>query len=367
MGRFLWVWGLCWLLLVGLAATAQAEGLTAIRVCIRPPDVPADIDAWVYAPNGTTVIRMKREDFKKESRGHTVYLFSPSAPPESVKLLPKRWSELKCPPYAPPPKDPPPAPAGAAAPPPPPPPPAGAGAKGEAPKPAEKPPAAAEKKKKAPEPPPQPIVYVNRPPPPEPIPKPPPGGVTEHWPKTVLPVVISAPEAEPKVLPSKPVLPVVRRDDTEQLPMTHGLPMKGGSHGSGDGSGDGTGHGPKKTTADKIAEQLAYAGALASLQLNEDTKRPDGKQFGIVGGKNPNGPNHPAAQAGAGAVTIAAAVLSANADKFMKKAQALYKKALEKGEAKLATLAIKDLEELGEKGAEELAKVYGADIARAMQ
>jgi hypothetical protein len=81
MGRFLWVWGLCWLLLAGLASTAQAEGLTAIAVCVRPPDVPPDIDAWAYAPNGTTVLRMKRDEFKKESRGRMVYLLVPSAPP----------------------------------------------------------------------------------------------------------------------------------------------------------------------------------------------------------------------------------------------------------------------------------------------
>jgi hypothetical protein len=156
-------------------------------------------------------------------------------------------------------------------------------------------------------------------------------------------------------------------EDTVKLRMAHVLPMKGASHGSGNGTGDGTGQGPKKTLADKIAEEIAYAGALANLQLNEETKRPDGKPYGIVGGKNADGPNHPAAQAAAGAVMVAAVVLSANSDKLMKKAQALYKKALEKGEAKLATMAFKDLEELGEKGAEELAKVYGADIARAMQ
>jgi hypothetical protein len=208
---------------------------------------------------------------------------------------------------------------------------------------------------------------VNRPPPPEPVPKPPPGGVTEQWPQTVLPVVRQAPEAETTVLPATHVLPVVRREDTDKLPMAHVLPMKGESHGSGEGTGDGTGQGPEKTRTDKIALEIVYAGALANLQLNEDTKPADGKPYGIIGGKNPNGPNHPAAQAAAGAVMVAAVVLSANSDKFLKKAQALYKKAVEKGEAKLATLAYKDLEELGEKGAEELAKVYGADIARAMQ
>jgi hypothetical protein len=45
------------------------------------------------------------------------------------------------------------------------------------------------------------MFYVNRPPPPEPVPKPPPGGVTEQWPQTVLPVVRQAPEAETTVLP----------------------------------------------------------------------------------------------------------------------------------------------------------------------
>src|SRR5690606_30201507 len=87
---------------------------------------------------------------------------------------------------------------------------------------------------------------------------------------------------------------------------------KPGQGGKGDGGkGDAPNKVAEKTWADRLAEQLAYGGAIANQQMNEDVKRPDGKQYGIPGGKNPNGPNSPEAQAAAGAVLVVAAVLTA--------------------------------------------------------
>ena len=86
MGRFLWAWCFSCLLLVGFATSARADDLGAIPVCVRPPDVPAGLDGWAFAPNGTTVVRMKREEFQKQSRGQVIYVFDPAAPPENTKL-----------------------------------------------------------------------------------------------------------------------------------------------------------------------------------------------------------------------------------------------------------------------------------------
>lgn len=168
-----------------------------------------------------------------------------------------------------------------------------------------------------------------------------------------LPRPIARPQEEPAPLPRRgvtakwptSVLPIVRRSGG------------GGGNGSGDG-GDAPIKVAQKTLADKVAEELAYAGAIANQQLNEDTKRPDGKQYGIPGGKDPNGPNNPLAQAAAGAVLVGAAVLSAGAGGFKKKLVAAIKKS--------EPLLYKEVAELSEEAAEELAKKYGYKIAHAM-
>lgn len=339
MGRILWALCVTLLLLMGFTATARADD-SAVRVCIKP-DVPPGIDAWAYDAKGTMVVRMKRDDFKKKSKGRTVYLYSPSAPPESVLLLPERYHHLTCPP-APKPNVPPPPPGAPSGPPPPP----GAGATIELPKPADKPPSD-EKKLEPPEPLPKLIIYADKPPPPDALPLPPPGGVTEQWTQTVLPIKRYEPG-------ETHVLPVVNRDSTDKLPMTHVLPMKGEKPGSGTGDGDGTGHGPKKTLGEKVAEELIFGAMIANGQFNEETKSPDGKKYGIPGGKNPNGPNNPYAQAAAGAVLIGAALAAQNAEKLKKK--------LVESLARKTPLPYAEMAKLGEDVAEKIANEFGPKI-----
>jgi hypothetical protein len=278
---------LSWLLVVSFATGAQAGDdsstwpSTWIRVCVLPAP---GINVWSYS-GGKTIPHMDKEVFRKISRGLLVFAFDPNAPPESRERLPPPDNLLPC------------------APKPPPQPPTEEQKKDETPKPAEKeapksadkkpadPAAAPSKKEEAPVQLPPLIVYPKKEKEKdtEPRPRPPVNGVTARWPETVLPMKTET------VLPNRPMLPVVRREDTEQLPMTHVLPFKDKSAGGGSGSGDGTGNGPKKTTFEKVAEELAFGGAIMTQQMNEDTKRADGKQYGIPGGQNADGPNHPAA------------------------------------------------------------------------
>jgi hypothetical protein len=154
------------------------------------------------------------------------------------------------------------------------------------------------------------------------------------------------------VLPKKSVLPYRRPEDCTMLPMV-GRPTPIACT-CGTGTGDGTQQGEKKTTADKAAEQMAYAAAIFNLQFDEDTRRPDGKRYGIPGGMNPNGPNCPLAQAAASAVMIVAAVLSGGAEAFGKK--------LEAAIAKKTPLLMKEMETVGLDVAEELAKKLGPKV-----
>jgi hypothetical protein len=372
MGRYLWVWCLSWLLVVGFATGARADDdddpskwpKTWIRVCVH--STPG-INVWSYYSGKT--LPMNEKLFRKLSRGLPVFAFDPTAPPENTKKLDPPDNLRPCEPKPPPKQE--------------------EKKKDETPKPAEKkekasksddkkPAAAAPKKEEEPVRLPPLIVYPKKEKDTEPRPRPPENGVTARWPETVLPMKTET------VLPNRPVLPVVRREDTERLPMAHVLPMKGSSESAGSGAGDGTktggtgdgtkkdgnGDGSDKTVAERIAKELAIAGAIANLDFNQDLKRADGKKYGIVGGTNPNGPNHPAAQAAAGATMVAAVVLSANADKFVKKLKGLYgaaEQALKKGvETKVAAFTVKEMKELGEKAAEELAKAYGRDITSAL-
>ena len=210
------------------------------------------------------------------------------------------------------------------------------------------------------------IRYVYKPKPPEPAERPPPGGVTEKWPHTVLPEVAHPPEAEPTVLPKAEILPrkhvLPWKDDVR---VADGGNKKEGGEGNGTADGDGKGTGPKKSWLEKLAEESAYAGAIASQQFNENTK--DGKQYGIPGGKNPDGPNHPVVQAAAGAVLVAAALSpKEKAKEFKKKLVDMYKAALKKGEKTVAALTFHEMETLGKDAAEELAKKYGRDVAGAL-
>lgn len=249
--------------------------------------MPAGLAVWTYTPGSGSVF-LKWEEAKKKYSGLTVYIFDPAAPAENTKLLPIPYNKLPCParvlplkPMAPPP-DP---------------------AKADAAKAAEKRPAAGggqAGKEGGEEPPdlPKPIVYPpgkRAPPPPDPpLPA---SGVTAHWPATVLPVVKRSDSGT--VLPTTTVLPMANRSRT------------GNGENKADTGGTKKGGGVEKTPFEKFAEEMAYAGAVANTQFGEDTKRPDGKRYGIPTGKNANGPDNPVAQAAAGTVLVAAAVISA--------------------------------------------------------
>jgi len=113
----------------------------------------------------------------------------------------------------------------------------------------------------------------------------------------------------------------------------------------------------KKTTFEQVVEQVVIAGAIFNLQMGEDLARPDGKEFGIVGGMNPDGPNDPRLQALAAAAMFSpAARLLGN--QFMKEASA----ALAKGEK----VIIRDVSQLSEEAAEYLAAEFGEELTQAM-
>ena len=247
------------------------------------------------------------------------------APPDSVRVLPIPYNTLPCAKYVLPAKTPTlPSvsavhPAGAT------PLPKGIAAEGDS-KPAGDSKSAPKNKKgdaeEAPDPLPKPI-YRPPLPPQEEHPALPSNGVTASWPRTVLPIKHRA-----------------------------------GAPGVQSGTGDAPNAVAKKSSFDKFAEEMAYAAAIANLQMNENTKRPDGKQHGIPSGKNATGPNSPAVQAAVSALMVAAVALSAGAGNFKKKLIA----ALQKGEP----LAYKEMADLGEKGAEELAKKYGYQVTQAL-
>ncbi len=300
---------------------------------------------------------MRREEFKKQARGQMVYVYDPAAPPANTKNLPIAYHHLPCTPDPSPPAPP-------AAPPatptagPPPPPPATGSASGDAPKPTKKPAGGQGQENEAPPDLPKPIVYPKNDP--DPRPQPPRNGVTTHWPKTVLPIRRAQVDTHTSVLPMAHVLPVRREQvDTHTLvlPRTHVLPFKHevkepGQGGKGDGGkGDAPIKVAAKTVGDKAAEQLIFGGAIASGELNHDIQRPDGKQYGMPGGKNAEGPNNPAAQASAGVVLVVAAVLSAGGRTFYKKLA----KALKDGKP----LAYSEMQNVADDVADELANKLG--------
>ncbi len=318
MGRWRWAFG--WLfgaLLLSFARPARADdGFAAIHVCVRPDIVPASVAAWVFTSNADSyVVKISRTDFKKQAGGLTTYVYDPYAPPSSVKLFPAKYAHLVCPPP----------PNAAAAP--------AETKKDDAAKAGDKKPVAVggaissdakKKKEKAKdnddEPPPgtpPPIVYPRKG---EPLPplilSLPKGGVTENWPRTVLPIRKEGSSVLPSVASGHGVLPVAGLGGGGTvLPMAGARPLAPPSDlppdGAKDSTKEATGDGTKKTAYEKWCEQVGLVGGVANLQLGEDIKRLDGSKYGIPGGKNPDGIKSPTAQAAAGAVMVAAAVITA--------------------------------------------------------
>lgn len=323
-----WVWVLVFFaLFFAFVRTARAQsasnGATAIlRVCVKPPNVQKEVRVWAYTSGSAQVI--PRNDFEKNYPGTTSYVFDPFAPPENTRYLPIPYNKLPCAPKpdpAPetpaPPKDPKAAPkggggsggggagtgpgaAGGGA--------GGAGSNG----------ATGTKKKDDPdEPPPGTPPKLTHPLPPDAAPPLPKGGVTEHWPETVLPVIVRTPIL-PSVDEGHGVLPMAGLDGKGTvLPYKHQVEreLREAKEAATKAEAAKKAAQPK-TFFEQCAEQAALAGGLANLQLGEDIHDKDGHKYGIPGGKNPDGIKSPVAQAVAGGVMIAAVVLTAGgADK----------------------------------------------------
>jgi hypothetical protein len=121
--------------------------------------------------------------------------------------------------------------------------------------------------------------------------------------------------------------------------------------------GEGTDSADEESALTELAEALALAGAMATMQMNEDLHRPDGKRHGIIGGKDPNGINHPLMQAAVSVVMISAGVLS-NPRAFAKSLRQAYKNR--------AVFVIKEVDEAGMKMGEKFAAKYPLFAADAM-
>ncbi|MDC3957496.1 hypothetical protein KEG38_26800 [Polyangium jinanense] len=327
-------------------AIARAE----IRVCVKPPDVASNVNEWAYSPGAKALWTTSRAKFTLKSQGLTTYVFDPYAPPASARRLPIPHNKLTCP--APPPR-PKPAPAKDASkdtakesk--------AGAATSTEASEP-QKPPSAKDEQgevvppgvKKMPEHPPDK---------PRPSP-PPPEGVLSNEP--LLPSTSTLPKKDevhpPKCVDEHCTL-VDRGGALPERVFRPGAPLS--SVASCEQTKEGCQARKEKTRAGAILEQVVIAGAIFNLQMNEDLYRPDGKEYGIVGGMNADGPNDPRLQAAAAAVMFSP-VAMALGNKFMKATS----EALKRGEK----VVIKNVSELSEDAAKYLAEEFGEELTQAL-
>ncbi|MDI1475479.1 hypothetical protein [Polyangium sp. y55x31] len=332
------------LLFLCVPTLARAE---VVRVCVKPPDVAPNVNEWAYSPGAKAVWTTSRAQFTAKSQGLTVYVFDPYAPPESARRLPIPHNKLTCP--APPPR-PKPAP----------------------PKDAPKAPAEENKASEPSKPPPKEIKdeQVEVVPPgvkkmPEHPPEkprsapPPPEGVLSREP--LLPSASTLPKRDevhpPKCLDEQCAL-VDRGGALPERVFRPGAPVSSVTSCEQTKEGcKGDGERKKKTRAGAILEQVVIAGAIFNLQMNEDLHRPDGKEYGIVGGMNADGPNDPRLQAAAAAVMFSP-VAMALGNKFMKATS----EALARGEK----VVIKDVSELSEDAAKYLAEEFGEELTEAL-
>ena len=96
---------------------------------------------------------------------------------------------------------------------------------------------------------------------------------------------------------------------------------------------------------------------MATMQMNEDLHRPDGKRHGIVGGKDPKGINNPIVQAIAGTLLLSAAIVG-DPIKLARQIKEASRKGLR--------IIITSVDEKGLKLAEKLAAKHGLHLADAM-
>jgi len=116
-------------------------------------------------------------------------------------------------------------------------------------------------------------------------------------------------------------------------------------------TGDEKGPVEERTTAEKALEEAALAAGILNGQLGEDLKDPNGKKHGVLGGKNPNGIDHPAAQA----VVVTLITLNALISPSQLKEQ------IERALGKNTRLVIKKVDKAG---VEAIEKMVEDDVAR---
>ena len=332
-----------------LLCASPADALE-FRVCVKPPDVPPGVTQWGYEQGSATVWTTRsRVEFVRKAEGRAVYIYDPYAPPESVGVLPIPYNLLKCPPPPPRPK---PAPAkdapkeekkpddeGASK--------AGGKSDGDKERKGGDEESSVEKR-----------VEKYRVPQPKEDPPPSRALAPRRQQDPVLP--------RQGVLSSEPILP---RREEKWVDKEHGLQDRGGvlptlvetddrkplSVTSCEQTKEGCPERKKKTRAGVILEQVVIAGAIFNLQMNEDLHRPDGKEYGIVGGMNADGPNDPRLQAAAAAVMFSP-VAMALGNRFMKATS----EALARGEK----VVIKNVSDLSEDAAKYLAEEFGEELTQ---
>ncbi len=346
MLRFFFAW--CLPILLLLLVDPRVATADEVHVCVRPPGVPANLERWVFAPGGNKVWLDKRFRFEAKAQGRRVFVFNPWAPPGSVARLPIPHNKLQCP--RPPPRP-----------------------KASPPKNEPKPPAEESKPAAPAKPPPKPVKdepgevvppgvkKMPEPPPGKPRPSPPPpNGVLSNAPLLPPEGVL----AQESVLPRREEVSPPKYVDEEQTlvdrggtlpelqhrpgrPLVSAVPckeIKGGCKGEGEKE--------EETGFDGLAKQLALAAGLATLQPEHDLERKDGKKYGIVGGENADGINHPAVQAVVSFLQLSA-VGRAQVKAFEKKLREVVKKK--------APAVIHSAKELSDDAIAYLRKKYGKE------
>ena len=79
------------MLLLCLVGRAWAD---EIRVCVRPPNVPANVGRWSYTTGTGTLLTSDAALFAMMAHGHDIYIFDPHAPPENTRRLLLPYNKL---------------------------------------------------------------------------------------------------------------------------------------------------------------------------------------------------------------------------------------------------------------------------------
>jgi hypothetical protein len=337
-----WVWVCLALLLVTRVAGAKEEkGYLPVRVCVHPPYLKGEVILWTYYASDKEKIYLLTKDYATKRYPYPTFLYDPDAPPENTQQLPREEDrKLSCVPRPPP-------------------------------EPSEAQQEAKPKKEAPPKASPAPAREAEK------------GGKTNEEPGARSAPVEhrKTPEEEEQerrertwrskdlvlphrrllpphkdVLPHRGVLPrhvnvlpVHRQGDICGWILPPADPKEAKRcAGRGDGEGGKASDEELRTWLGKATTDMAVLAAVVNMQFDEDLERKDGRKYGIVGGKDLDGPDSALVQAFASITLIAAVVVSAETEAFEKK----LKDALAKGRR----LLMKDMEKVGEGVAEELAK-----------